>query len=49
MSLLGKKIRFLWLKVTNQINLFFSKTVLLALSTSCLNPTKVGVRVPLCI
>ena len=23
MSLLGKKNRFLWLKVTNQINLFF--------------------------
>ena len=25
MALLGKKFRFLWLKVTNKLNLFFQK------------------------
>ena len=48
MALLGKKFRFLWLKVTNNLNLF-SKKAFLAESTSCSNPTKIGVRVSLCI
>ena len=28
MALLGKKFRFLWLKVTNKLNLFFQKSFL---------------------